>query len=130
MNTEKFSAAVAFLMLAWFYTTVLIDYAKLFKIENVFKNKEWEAFVMRQKLPQDIKYPLFLREVFPCWLTKLLGCPICLSGFSHGLSALLSIICGANAYCSLVDAFYGAWLTIILFFISELLLKKVYYEGK
>lgn len=123
-NFEKFSIGLSFVLLAWFYTTPFLDYAKLLNLGTIFKEEEWNRYVNTYNSSSSPKYPYFLRETYPCWFTKLIGCPICLVGFVHLLIAVIGWI---FFYHSLLEGsiqgIYGGFISILGYFGITFLIK-------
>jgi hypothetical protein len=65
--------AVALALLIWFDTEAFIEYMNAFGLGNIMKTKQYK----------DMEYPGsyqdFLLEYYPCFGTRLISCPICMS---------------------------------------------------
>ena len=71
-----FSSLVSLILLAWFKSTAFIEYSKLFGLGGVFYVDVYEESL--KKNPIDT-YQDFLLKNFPCFIIKLITCPLCFS---------------------------------------------------
>lgn len=77
---------VGYFIYIWNETHFLKEYAVLLRVQRFFKIKEFEQFEIKTACDQ---YPVFLRERYNSWFTRLLGCPFCLIAF---LSLIISCV--------------------------------------
>jgi hypothetical protein len=70
------SSLVSLILLVWFKSTAFLEYSKLFGLGGVFYVNAYEESL--EKNPLD-SYQEFLVKNFPCFITKLITCPLCLS---------------------------------------------------
>lgn len=115
LKSLSIGSVLGFLIFIWFETHVIIEY---FGWLSVVHAKEWKKYAEENI---EAKYPYFLRETYPCWFTRLVGCPFCMIGFTF-------------LWLYLPLSFYnGFWYTLVIapvaslaFLIMEGLYKYVY----
>ena len=70
------SSLVSLILLVWFKSTAFLEYSKLLGLGKVFYVYAYEEDL--KKNPVD-SYQEFLLKNFPCFIVKLITCPLCLS---------------------------------------------------
>ena len=71
------SCLAALILLIWFETEALLEYAKVFRLNKLFKINEYEK-CLNENLEDDVSYPDFLASEYNNFFTRLISCPICL----------------------------------------------------
>lgn len=95
-----YSFLIAFILLLLYKTNVIVEYLELIGL----KFKDFEV----KKLEIGADYSIFehLAAKYPCFLTRLLICPICLSVwlgmgaflFYHPAKYFMVVVCGLGLY--------------------------------
>lgn len=78
---------IVFLLFIWFNTDAFIQYSKLFKLENIFKIKEWNNYRIENN-PR-LTYLEYLNLKHYSFLTKLISCRPCLTFWLTLLTCLV-----------------------------------------
>lgn len=68
---------IVFLLFIWFNTDAFIQYAKLLKLDKVFKISDWESY--RINVSNKITYQEYLSLKHRSFFTKLISCRPCLA---------------------------------------------------
>jgi hypothetical protein len=63
-------------LLVWFKTEAVLEYAKLFGLGKIFYEKEYEKFA---KTNMFLGYHDFLLKKHNCFVMRLITCPVCLT---------------------------------------------------
>ena len=80
-----FPFIISVIMLIWFKSEALIDYANLFGLSKFLKEKEFKEEQLNNPL---LNYPMFLKMKYNKFFFKLIGCRLC---FNVWLSGILSL---------------------------------------
>jgi len=122
LQSLSLGLGLGYFIFIWFETHFVVEY---FWWLSVVKFKEWEVYSSTDLLA---KYPYFLREKYPCWLTRLLGCPFCFIGFVSLWVCLIELfIRGISDFVYYLTVPAVAALS---FLVMELLYKNIYLEKK
>jgi hypothetical protein len=76
LGSVLLSCFFALILLVWFKTEAIVEYASLFGLKKLFKANEFR--VEKMSLEQ-LTYPTFLKMKSNNFFIKLITCPICLS---------------------------------------------------
>ena len=106
----------ALILLVWFETDALLEYAKVFGLNKLFKITEYENLV-NENLEEDLSYPDFLVSEYNNFFTRLLSCPICL-GFWVTLFISFYLNVGLFPVINI--------LSILLYFLIKKITKDIY----
>lgn len=78
MITLFLSSIIALILLVWFNSDAIVDWGKLFGLSNFLKIDEF--YKMRATyVPAQFSYPVFLKNKYDNFFTKLIACKLCLS---------------------------------------------------
>jgi hypothetical protein len=72
------ATVIVLMMLVWFKTDFVVDWGSTFGLHKLIKEGEY----LNERvnfLPAMLNYPTFLKMKYPSFLTKLVGCPLCVS---------------------------------------------------
>ena len=78
-NTELIiylSCVISTVMVIWFLTDAVYEYAKLLGFKTFFSV---EGFEKQREIVFDMTYPEYLSMIYPSFFYKLISCPYCLS---------------------------------------------------
>ena len=78
------------ILLCWFNSDTIIEYAKLLEFERPLKIYEYENKKLISETP--LTYPRFLRMSFDGFFIKLITCPICLTVWLTFIIGIFSVI--------------------------------------
>lgn len=106
----------ALILLVWFETDALLEYAKVFYLNKLFKINEYEKCI-NENLEEDMSYSDFLVSDYNNFFTRLLSCPICL-----GFWITLSISFYLNIELFPVINI----LSMLLYFVTKKIMKDIY----
>ena len=81
------SSTISLILLFWFKTEVILEYASIFKLQKLFKIKEFRIEKIKIA-PERLPYHTFLLLKYNNFFTRLLSCYIC---FSFWCSLLICI---------------------------------------
>lgn len=81
VNTICFSTVT---LIIWFNTEAFVEYAKLFRVANIFKIDKFEQ---AYKNDFTLEYLPWLKSTYPNFFTKLISCPWCLGFWISILSS-------------------------------------------
>ncbi|MAH50823.1 hypothetical protein CMI37_33705 [Candidatus Pacearchaeota archaeon] len=104
---------VSFILLIWLQTEAFYEYCKLLGFKKIFKIKDYEDFL---ELSEGVSYIEYLNIKYDSFFTRLISCPICLTVW---LQIFLTLYYGDFSLF-----FVKIWLTLVLYFVAVLLLKK------
>ena len=121
INLLPSALAVATIGFLWLMTTFVLEYGSLLGLSRFLKKAEWEKF--NNEASGEGKYPYFLRGEYPCFLTRLLGCPYCLLTF---VSMCISLFDWQDFGLLIQEGLCRAGLAIFIHSVFQLLHKKVY----
>ena len=94
-------------------TEAFVEYVKLFRLNKLFKIKEYEEYVDTYSSGSYWEYLAYEKRTF---LRKLLSCPFCLRFWMNML--------GLFFYRDSVIFIINLWLTLFLYLILKTLLKR------
>lgn len=93
----QISCIITLVMIVWFNTSAIPEYLRFFKLGKFFLADEY--FAAKSK-DEGLHYGLFLFQQFPCMVTKLAACWVCVSVW---LSLLVSIATNLIGYYSIIN---------------------------
>lgn len=88
---------LALVLLVWFKTEAFVEYVKLIGLKNFFFVKDYEA---HKDVMFDISYAEYLKKYKSGFVTRLIGCPICLSVW---LAPILAVTISSIALWPLIN---------------------------
>lgn len=68
--------SIGVLLLMWFHTDFVIEYAQLFGLHDLVKLPKYDEVTA---LEPDLSYQDFLLEHYNCFFVRLITCPVCLA---------------------------------------------------
>jgi cytochrome b subunit of formate dehydrogenase len=69
-----FACLVTTIMLVWFKSDAVIEYARLLRLKSLVRNFK-DARI--EAAPETFNFPHYLRKKYDGWLTRMLFCPLC-----------------------------------------------------
>jgi hypothetical protein len=89
---------IALILLVWLKSDAIIEWGSLFGLSKLLKTEEFYSKRLEMAIKgYPISYPEFLKEKYHYnFITKLLGCPLCLSMWLSILSCIFISIMSAN----------------------------------
>ena len=107
MDLFILSSSIAYLLFVWFHTDGIIEWARLFNLNYLFKISDyntWKLFIKEE----NFRYVDFLRDVYKeSFIIKLITCPICICFWASLFSCFFYSInlCLSIAFMSLLEYF-------------------------
>jgi hypothetical protein len=115
------SLSIGYLVFLLFHSNFVYEYGKLLG-QNRFINRlrlkeygEWKA----QDKNEKYFYPVFIREKYNTFWSRLFGCPICLSGFLGVWGSILVATFKLNCDFILAGFPIGCLATFVYFFLTK-----------
>ena len=89
---------IALILLVWLKSDAIIEWGTLFVLSKLLKIEEFYSKRLEMAIKgYTVSYPEFLKEKYHYnFITKLLGCPLCLSMWLSILSCIFISIMSAN----------------------------------
>lgn len=75
-----------FILIIWFKTDALIEYATLLKLKRWFFVDDFET---KRAEDFELTYHLYLRQYRNCFFSRLITCPICLTTWLTGIVLIM-----------------------------------------
>lgn len=107
------SCLIALLLLIWFNTEAVPEYARLFGLRKLFRTEDFQL----EKVAGDgilLSYPQFLRKDTNSSLIRMITCPICLSVWFTILFELMLAVGMLVAGKTYLLLFWGLYLLFIV----------------
>lgn len=75
MTYFVFACFVTLVMLIWFKSDAIIEYARILQLKWLCRDFEHTRISVA---PEPLNFPQYLRKKYDCWLTRMMVCPLCL----------------------------------------------------